>query len=63
MLEQELIRKQKNRAKNEQIKFVRDVLTPQNPRDMYYFNVEQRIESYMMMVFIGVIMIMFLVFH
>lgn len=60
-MEEGLIKKQQNRS--QQIKFVREVLTPMNPKDMFYYNMEQRIQTYMIFALIGLGMVLYMVIY
>lgn len=61
MIEKDLIKKQQKRGHG--VRFVRDVLTPQNPKDMFYQNIEQQVTAYMVMILVGLMMVMYLVIY
>lgn len=60
-MESRLIKKQQSKKDN--VRFISKVLTPLNPKDMYYVNVEQQIKSYFGMILIGLFMVMYMVFY
>jgi len=60
-METQLIRKQQKRAQG--VRFVREVLTPMNPKDMFYHNVDQQLRTYFMIILVGLFMVMYMVFY
>lgn len=56
-----LIKKQKNRT--QELRFVRNVLTPMNPKDIYYQNLDELTKYYFVMILIGVFMVFYMIFY
>lgn len=51
----------KNRT--DELKFIKGVLTPLNPKDVYYINTEEVIKSYMGLILIGAILVFFFIVY
>jgi len=55
------VKKQRNRT--QEIKFIRAVKTPLNPKDVYYRNLEELIKYYFLMILVGVFMVFYMIFY
>ena len=43
----------------EEIKFIKHVLTPQNPKDIYHINYEDALRNYLVVLLISLLMIFY----
>ena len=49
--------------KNTQVKFVKSVLTPLNPKDAYYINYDEVLKNYMVALLIGIAFILYMIIY
>lgn len=53
-----MIGKQRNRTR--ELRFIQEVKTPLNPKDLYYKNFEELIKYYFIMILIGLFMVFYM---
>ena len=53
-----MVNKQRNRTK--ELRFIQEVKTSLNPKDLYYKNIEELIKYYFLMILAGIIMVFYM---
>jgi hypothetical protein len=60
MADENAVLKQRNRT--EELKFISKRLTPYNPQNEYYINLEETYKSYYILVLVGTFMVLYFLF-
>lgn len=48
-----------NVKRRDEVKFIKGILTPLNPKDIFYVNTENLIKEYYKMILVGMVMILY----
>jgi hypothetical protein len=48
------------KSRSSEIRFIKKKLTPMNPKDVFYYNYEELLKYYYVMILVGVLMIAYM---
>jgi len=60
MADEEMLRIQKNRT--QELRFITQQLTPENPQNAYYQNYEDTVKTYFGLILVGIFMVAYMIF-
>ena len=52
----------KQRDRTDELRFIKNVLTPLNPKDIYYKNLDEVMKWYLILMLVGISMVIYMMF-